>query len=478
MKNFKKLKIVDNVIQVKLCGDSTNIGTKIKKLNVCFTLPDLGLVAKTSRGNYTLGIFQLKKENYENLKDSLSEITKNLKDFAETPEISIDNVKYKIKFLLGGDMKFLHEMMGLNACNAKHSCLMCKMAKDEFFKNDTNEIKNLKRTSGDQISNLSKVKKQKFGVSGDAVEGYLNTPIFSFLTFDDVIFDTLHLSLRLPGKLIKLVYSELEAIDFSLLKSPSSNLEDLPYQKQFFFALDKIGIRHSYSYVKSEKTNGVDLKIRSFSGDESLLIMEHFDFENYFPTNEFPKFTKGREITQLCRLFHDIFVKVKTKFYVENADQCEKDTGNWLRLFLKLFNGRHVTPYVHLFVGHLADFIRTFGDVDIYNIQGLEKLNDLTTQQYYRATNKKYFSTYQMLVYRLRRECDECEEDGSVKPAVKRFKTKIIKNSMIEEESKKSWVQFIVNGLILKNTDINRLGSIGSFSVKVSFNNGFEVIIV
>ena len=32
-------------------------------------------------------------------------------------------------------------------------------------------------------------------------------------------------------------------------------------------------------------------------------------------------------------------------------------------------------------LGHLAEFIKTFGDVDIYNIQGLEKLNDLTTQE-------------------------------------------------------------------------------------------------
>jgi hypothetical protein len=111
-KNFKRLKIEDNTIQVKLCGDSTRIGNKIKKLNLCFTLPGSGLVAKTVRGNYTLGIFKLKKENYDSIKDCLSEVTKNLTDFSEKAEFVFNNITYKIKFLLGGDMVFLHEMMG------------------------------------------------------------------------------------------------------------------------------------------------------------------------------------------------------------------------------------------------------------------------------------------------------------------------------------------------------------------------------
>ena len=138
------------------------------------------------------------------------------------------------------------------------------------------------------------------------------------------------------------------------------------------------------------------IKVRTFNGDESLLIMEKLDFEVAFPQKDFPRFTKGKKFTELFKKFHNVFMKLKSNFYINNEEQCEKDTAEWLELFLSIFHTNQVTPYIHLFVAHLADFISSFGDVDIFNIQGLEKLNDFTSQQYFRATNKHFFSTYQI----------------------------------------------------------------------------------
>ena len=72
-KNFKILKLKDKTIRIKLCGDGTLIGKKKKQLNFCFTLPDNSLTSRTASGNYTLGIFTIKKEDFENLDDSLYE---------------------------------------------------------------------------------------------------------------------------------------------------------------------------------------------------------------------------------------------------------------------------------------------------------------------------------------------------------------------------------------------------------------------
>jgi hypothetical protein len=111
---------------------------------------------------------------------------------------------------------------------------------------------------------------------------------------------------------------------------------------------------------------------------------------------------------------------------------------------------------------------------------GFEPL-DLTTKEYYRATNRKKFCTYQMLMHRLRIEHDENEEDFKLKTVVKRYKTSQLKKEIREEESKKSWIQFYVNGTILKNTDINLIGTNNS-SVKVIilfffilFNRFFDI---
>ena len=456
-KNFDKLVIIDNTIQVKLCGDSTCIGKQIKTLNFCFTLPDAGLSAQTAFGNYTLGIFKIKKEDHETLRDCLSELNQKLTEFARNNEITVNERVYKIKFLLSGDLKFLHECMGLNACNAKHCCLICKSVKEDFFLNNIEAQNELKRSTGDQADKLNQVKRNYLNVPSEGIEGYLNRPIFSFISFSDVIFDTLHLSLRLPEKLIKLVWKKLITLDNF---SESKNMDDLPHQKRFFVALEDIGVKNPFSFEKNEDTREMKLKMRGFNGDESLAIMEKLDFEKYFPADIYPQFEESKKLTQLFRKFYDIFANVKQKSYINNTEQCEKDTREWLDTFLNVFNAKQVTPYAHLFVGHLADFIRIFGDVDIYNIQGLEKLNDFTTQQYYRGSNKKTASTYQMLCHRIRLEYNKSEEKVIIKkPAEKRFLTKNIKLAILDKESNQAWIQFVVNGHVIRNTDLNKLGN-------------------
>jgi hypothetical protein len=47
-----------------------------------------------------------------------------------------------------------------------------------------------------------------------------------------------------------------------------------------------------------------------------------------------------------------------------------------------------ITPYIHVFSFHITDFLKKFNNVNIFNAQGLEKLNDLTTIYYQRSTNK------------------------------------------------------------------------------------------
>jgi hypothetical protein len=126
------MNIKEKVIRVKLAGDGTKVGP-LTMLNFSFTLPDLGAVAKTANGNFQLGCFEIKSENYETLKVCLAEIAKNVSNMAKINNtITIDNEVYKIKFLLGGDMKFLHTVMGLNSCNSNNPCLWCKLNKDLF----------------------------------------------------------------------------------------------------------------------------------------------------------------------------------------------------------------------------------------------------------------------------------------------------------------------------------------------------------
>ena len=63
-------------------------------------------------------------------------------------------------------------------------------------------------------------------------------------------------------------------------------------------------------------------------------------------------------------------------------------TKDWLELFLTVYNKTTVTPYMHAFVFHLHEFVHLYKDINAFNCQGLEKLNDISTGHYFKSTNK------------------------------------------------------------------------------------------
>ena len=86
-----------------------------------------------------------------------------------------------------------------------------------------------------------------------------------------------------------------------------------------------------------------------------------------------------------------IYSKIKKNEF--NPVDLKKDAENWLIFFVKAYGKDAITPYIHSFVHHFYEFMQLHGDVNLFNEQGLEKLNDLTTSQFYRSTNKKNFIT-------------------------------------------------------------------------------------
>ena len=444
-KNFKDMKIKDKIIRIKLVGDGTKTGP-LTMLNFGFTLPDMGLIAKTATGNYQLGCFEIKKENYDTLKICLAEISKDLSNLAKFENnFIIDNETYTLKFLLGGDMKFLHTVMGLSACNSNHPCLWCKWHKDYFAKLSMDalpEILGLKRTTEEQERFL---KKDNISLmESESVEGYAKTPIFDFINFDQCVFDTLHMLLRIVEKMMKLFLAELEVLD----DNNSTNLKDLPYQNNFFESLRKIGVQNPIYYV-----NDV-FKMKSLTGEDCLNILEKLKFDVFFPENKYPLFDKKEIFNSLLRGFNEMFLNVKNNFYAENIELLQNQTDEWLSSYTQTFHLKHVTGYLHLFCHHLCSFVEEHGDVDVFNCQGIEKRNHQLTREYF-ASNRKYNQKnfqYQMMSYRNRMES---YKKHVPKPIIKRtnFKLKLVRNSIIKEETNQNWIECIYDGHLIKSSD-------------------------
>ena len=77
------------------------------------------------------------------------------------------------------------------------------------------------------------------------------------------------------------------------------------------------------------------------------------------------------------------------KLSTPTHEEIKSLTELFLSKFLKLYSCEDVTPSLHLFVHHLHELYKDNGDINLFNCQGSEKLNDLTTTIFFKSTNKK-----------------------------------------------------------------------------------------
>ena len=120
---------MDATIKVKISGDGTNIGKRLKLENVTYTILNEKDAAMNDKGNYVLAIIKT-TENYDNLKESLADL---IKEMSNLKEITVKNQKYGIEYFLGGDWKFLACVCGLGAANQNFACIWCKCPINERF---------------------------------------------------------------------------------------------------------------------------------------------------------------------------------------------------------------------------------------------------------------------------------------------------------------------------------------------------------
>ena len=76
-------------VRIKMSGDGTNIGKRLKVVNFTYTILNEKDNAMSEKGNYVLAIVKT-KETYDNLKESLSDIKTEM---AQLNEIEVDNGK-------------------------------------------------------------------------------------------------------------------------------------------------------------------------------------------------------------------------------------------------------------------------------------------------------------------------------------------------------------------------------------------------
>lgn len=117
-----------DTIRVKLTGDGTQIAKGFSVVNFAFTLLEEGEKAMSVRGNHSLAILKVSESNDNELFCALTDIIKEARNLNC---ISVKDKVFKIDYYLGGDMKFLATICGIEGATSEYSCIWCKCPKDK-----------------------------------------------------------------------------------------------------------------------------------------------------------------------------------------------------------------------------------------------------------------------------------------------------------------------------------------------------------
>ena len=387
MKNFR-----DDIIHVKLSADGTQIGRNLKLLNLTFTIINEGNKAKTASGNYTLGIFEIENENYESILKCFKQI---IDDIENLNKIKVYNRYLRVIYYYGSDWKMLAHSLGILSANSKYPCIWCKTVKEDFYILDRHysiiDPSEGARSHEEIVGILNHPESKTIMKYGHEKE-----PIFrDIIPIHRYVIDMLHLFLRISDSLINLLIKDCCLADnFDMNVISRFDISQYKHLNSFqHFLNEKCNVKFTFLWVSQTKK----LNWRDLVGPEKHRLFENFNLTQIIPGHE-----KFDSVVQLWKEFYSIMQDVK-QVKLEPR-QVKKRTNDWLILYMSIYNKVTITPYMHAFVAHLHEFVHLYKDINIFNCQGIEKLNDMSTLQFFKGTNKKETAFHQMIKKRNRIE--------------------------------------------------------------------------
>ena len=97
-----------------------------------------------------------------------------------------------------------------------------------------------------------------------------------------------------------------------------------------------------------------------------------------------------------------------------DADELSRKIKLWVKLFTTTYQSKDVTPYIHAFSMHVPEFIKLYGNIISFTQQGLEKLNDVSTKDFQRASNHRNIESLRQMLQK-RNRIETLEDSGHVR---------------------------------------------------------------
>lgn len=296
-------------------------------------------------------------------------------------QITINNQAYPITKLLGGDMKMLQILYGINASNSTQPCVWCEF---DVTVDSLNYQMNypISRTVDDPYFN-----------------GFINEPIINYIDIKSCVPDTLHLFLRISECLFKGLLSIINILD----NNSTSDIDNRIYLKRLniFF---KSTVKISEPFYVEKGT----YKLRSLRSDQLekiySLIYQSTVVNQSFVTVSNLITVLGVDLTKidtelayrikaynfLILEFYELYKLTKNDYSEALIEESKKRLNKWCIVFAQSgsFNSNKFTPYIHLFVHHFVEMWSLHQNINDFNCQGLERYNGLVKNMFLNNTNR------------------------------------------------------------------------------------------
>ena len=150
------------------------------------------------------------------------------------------------------------------------------------------------------------------------------------------------------------------------------------------------------------------LKWRDLTDSEKRKVFKQIDIPHLFP--RLSQATNLQAIWMEFREIHSI-LQSTTPLNDDGVKILEDRIRKWM--FLSVYQTKHVTPYMHLLVSHIPQFLQLYSTIAPISQQGLEKLNDDLTKDYFRSTNHRDSDALKQRLLKLNRIEELSDRDCS-----------------------------------------------------------------
>ncbi|CAB4030363.1 Hypothetical predicted protein [Paramuricea clavata] len=359
--------------------------------NTNFVILSFGVVDSKSdnvlsaKGNHSLGVVK-GNESYELLNQAFGDIFNQINHLNKLKHIKVGEKIVNLEIFFGGDYKFLLLVFGLQNATSNYSCLWCKVHKDKRW-DMSHDISyytsvQLKRSIKDIHDLAGKSKNNYCCVARPLVE----------IDLDHVICDELHLMLRVVDVLIDNLMEDVLEWDKTEDMCKKRSDERGIHLNNLISTIRSCGVSFNIWQKKSAEGNASGkYECTSLLSHDKKILLQQLPRKLSTAIQE----DSCSEVIQIWQDFYELYKTINKEHLSEEEINNYFDKAKaWVKLFISLspkrkgYNKSRVTPYLHIMVYHVPQFLRLFKTMRIFSGQGVEKNNDVARSTVLRKSNK------------------------------------------------------------------------------------------